>query len=963
MEKEVKNKIRVFFEKIKKDAKGEKILEKIKNSLGDGTDNLGSLVEEILSIAKTEGCNFSKEEIYNYLQEELLGASDEALKMASGGAKRFGGGDFGKAAALFAGTAGLGGLGMMAFGGNIFGGNGKDVKKDNTVNSKKQVSKNKDKKSVQKGLDDIQDEDIGSISTAGKGEGGATSSRLRSGLRRRSSPDFDPYSYGGGSSYGSRRGGMSRGSAEKLQNTLLEFLNKCSSALRSKGMDASPEDIYGAIVNGTLENALGDSAIDFIMALRNGDVNSAVNLVVSALTKNVGARESAAKKIQSDPKYKKMYEGLKGGGKGISPKDYEELLNKLNFEEEDEEKRVKDNKKEMAEEKKEEVDKPENKKEEIKKEEKENEQEKQENKDEKADNAKNIQENKAEEKIKVVNAEFLGDEAKTVKSFDIVYFEDGITKEEITQWFNKIKEETKEERAIMCSGENLEEIKKSLKEADKNLVICENKNLGKNQFVVIVKDSEDKKAENFFKDLKEAKIDVKNVGKAGDLKQVVDGIASGFKEKKENEKNAKEKEGREKLEKYKEDLNKKLLDEKLAELKIKKAKGQEEPKNMLIVNEGATEEKIKEKIKNNDVIIEVLDENGNSKLGNILNKEDWEEVEQKSHIFGFFVKDKDKSVKIHAKKSICKDLGQKNELIGEYHVVADFINDGNDLKKEYSDLGSIKDFMKVVKDNNIENKKIDNIKKEIDDKNKAQGNGDNEMPKELLKKIIQELKAGKSAVNMPVTLGVGNSAIKANALFLPGNNYIKAENIPEECDVIVKKGNVEQDLKDINKRRGWWGYFFNFFYREDKELRGFREFVPIYVEKEKDKKGNLVNVKGGTIVLVRKKVLSNYIIRKNGEKIIIEHLEKSEEWEKVKSKYKKDDGKYDIGKFYMEKFNPEKEEYYDNIFNLAEKCEDLKNILTEFAGNIKVKDENSNYEDYCKNFLENLNTVNNMNKK
>lgn len=418
MEKINENKLNSFFEKLKEDTKGKKILEKIKNSLGDGTDNLGSLVEEILSIAKIEGYNFSKEEIYNYLQEEFLGASDEALKMASGGAKRFGGGDFGRAAALFAGTAGLGGLGMMAFGGNIFGGNGKDVKKDNTVSSKKQVSKNKDKKSVQKGLDDIQDEDFGSLSTAGKGKGGATSSKLRSGLRRRRSPDFDPYSYGGGAPYGpsygssygsSRRGERSRGSAEKLQNTLLEFLNKCSSALRSKGVDASPEDLYGAIMNGTLEKALGDSAIDFIMALQNGDVNSAVNLVVSALTKDTVAKESAPKKIQSDPKYKKMYEGLKDGGKGISPKDYEELLNKLNFEEEDEEKRVKDNKKEIAEEKKEEVDnkadKPVDKKEEIKKEEKENEQEKQENKDKKADNAKNIQENKAEEKIKVVNAE------------------------------------------------------------------------------------------------------------------------------------------------------------------------------------------------------------------------------------------------------------------------------------------------------------------------------------------------------------------------------------------------------------------------------------------------------------------------------------------------------------------------------------------------------------------------------
>ena len=383
---------------------------------------------------------------------------------------------------------------------------------------------------------------------------------------------------------------------------------------------------------------------------------------------------------------------------------------------------------------------------------------------------------------------------------------------------------------------------------------------------------------------------------------------------------------------------------------------------MLIVNDGATEEKIKEKIENNDVIVEVLDEKGNSKLGNILNKEEWEEVEQKGY-FRFFGKDKDKNVKIHAKKSIAKDLGQKNQLISEYHVVADFANNEGNVKKEYSDLGPIEDFMKVVKDNNIENKKIDNIKKEIDEKNKAQGNGDNEMPKELLKKIIQELDAGKSAVNMPVTLGVGNSAIKTKALFLPGNNYIKAENIPEECDVIVKKGNVKQDLKDINKRRGWWGYLFNFFYREDKELRGVKEFVPICVEKEKDKKGNLVNVKGGTIVLVRKKVLSNYISGKEGEKIIIDHLEKSKEWNKVKDKYKRDDGKYDIGKFYMEKFDPEKEEYYDNIFNLAEKCEDLKNILTEFAENIKVKDENSNYEGYCENFLEILNTVNKLNKK
>lgn len=194
MEKSNENELNSFFEKLKKDSKGEKILEKIENSLSDGTENLGYLIDDVLSIAKIEGHNFSKEEIFDYLQEEFLGVSDETLKLASGGAKRFGGGDFGKGAALFAGTAGLGGLGMAAFSGNIFGGNGKDAKKDNTVNSKKQANKNKDKKSAKKGLDDIQDEDIGSLSTAGRGEGGATSSKLRSGLRRRRSSDFDPYS-------------------------------------------------------------------------------------------------------------------------------------------------------------------------------------------------------------------------------------------------------------------------------------------------------------------------------------------------------------------------------------------------------------------------------------------------------------------------------------------------------------------------------------------------------------------------------------------------------------------------------------------------------------------------------------------------------------------------------------------------------------------------------------------------
>ena len=105
------------------------------------------------------------------------------------------------------------------------------------------------------------------------------------------------------------------------------------------------------------------------------------------------------------------------------------------------------------------------------------------------------------------------------------------------------------------------------------------------------------------------------------------------------------------------------------------------------------------------------------------------------------------------------------------------------MKKEYSDLGSIEDFMKVVKENNIEDNKIKDIKKELDEKEKAAGNGESKISEEFLKKIKQELK-GKEALKMPVTIGVKEAEVEVKALFLPGDNYIKAENVPEECDVI-----------------------------------------------------------------------------------------------------------------------------------------------------------------------------------
>ena len=75
----------------------------------------------------------------------------------------------------------------------------------------------------------------------------------------------------------------------------------------------------------------------------------------------------------------------------------------------------------------------------------------------------------------------------------------------------------------------------------------------------------------------------------------------------------------------------------------------------------------------------------------------------------------------------------------------------------------------------------------------------------------------------------------------------------------------------------------------------------------------------------------------------------------------KDRYKNDINRYYTEKFNPEKEEYFGNILNLAQECEGLGQILLEFSGNIKVKD--GKYEDNCVNFLEILNTVNEKNKK
>ena len=938
-----------FVKKMENDAKGRKLVESIRSGIVSHNSNIYSTIEEIVKIAKTSGYDFSKEDFYNYISEQLREISEENLSKASGGKGNFGGGNAGKYAALVAGAAGVGGVSYSALSGNIFGGKNQEnakVENKDTKNNKKI-----DKKSLD-GLDkDLKANDEGlygskSGAKSSKDLDSYTSSKLKSGLKRRtpsysrSSSYGSPYgssSYGspyGSSSYGSPHGGSRRRSSATKENsraseeeTAINFLNKCTTELRKNGIDITPEQLSSAILNGELEKILGNKYINFAMALQSGNVDEAVNLVVTALTSNRDHNTGNPNKMApAKPK-----RGNKAQMDSIDKEKVAEILDR--FEKEDSEnkkkEKLKQEKKEKEKEKEEEI---EEKKEEIQKEKVGEKKEKVEEKKEKVEEKKDekLKENRTEA-IKSYNVNFNNKNTNNapVKSFDIVCIENSTTDEEIKDWYTKVKENTKQGTAIMFVGKNTNKIEEVLKKLDKEISILKNKDLGENQFIAVIKDSEKKEVKDFFEKIKEIPdVNVEKFDniKNGDLKEVVGQINKVFAdEEKQKEKN-------------KEQENLAFINEKIKKnggiAKFQFLDKESKTENILLVNENADENKIKEQINNEDsIIIEILNDKQESKVKKIINGNNWKETEN-----SFWSSDKAKSAKvfINNKKDIAKDAGTKNNVLQNFQVIK--------LEKENNEMvsfGTIEDFIKHVININSENKKKEEIKNKFQEK--AKGTVSSDMNPNLMVEIKRILEQGHS-VNVGVTFNNFRDQVQRKAAFIA-----KDHKIPDDitdCDFVIKKcKNPKSELSTLNKEqnwvsRQWYG---------DLSLKDANKFVALPTEGMDEEK---------TTIFVRQGAIDAYISNSRGKESIKRFLLEGEG-----KKYGVKEQNFE--EYYANNYTPKNEKYWENIAEVYNSLPEFKNIINDYRDDISINISTYDYIDSAKNFLETIEIINGIspNKK
>ena len=947
MEKNLKNKIDGFVEKIASDVRGSKLIENIRNGVVDHNSNIDSSIEEIVKIAKNSGYDFSKEDFYNYIGEQLREIPEEELSKASGGkGSNFGGGNAGKYAALVAGAAGVGGVSYAALSGNVFGGeNQKNTSKVENKDSKKNKI---DKKSLD-GLDKELKSDDGKIygnrsntrNSRDLSSSPSSSSKLKGSLKRRTPSYGGSYSYGspyGSSSYGSpyksSRGQHrnSRENAETAEKTAVNFLNKCTAELKKRGIDITPEQLSGAIFNGELEKALGNKYMNFAVALQSGDVDEAVNLVVNALTSDRDNDNIANhnEKIATKPK-----RGSQTEKNSVNKRKVAELLDK--FEKEYTENQKKEKIKQEVEEKKEKEDKEdkvEKKNEEIKQEVKEKEKEE---KKEKAEEKKEIKKEETEEnsteKIRSCSVNFTDENMKDapVKSFNIVYIENDATEEEIKDWYTKVKENAKQETAVMFVGKNANKTEEILKKLDKKVSILKNKKLGENQFVAIIKDSEKKEVKNFFEKLKEVpNVEVNKLDdvKNGKLEEVVGQINKVFEEKE----NQKQKDNKEKGEKIKQE-NLKFIDDKIKDgggiAKFQFLDKDSNARTFLLVNENTAESKIKELLEDeNDIIIEVLGEKNESKVKKNANGSDWKETGN-----SFFSFDKAKSAKVfvNSKKDIAKYADTKNNILQNFKVIKlEEKNNG------MIDFGTIKDFVEHVVNINSENKKKEEIKNKFQEK--AKGTVSSDMNPNLMVEIKRILERGDS-VNVGVTFNNFRDQVQRKATFIAKDH--KIPNDITDCDFVIKKcDNPAKELPTINKEQNW----FSRWWSGDYSLQEASRFVALPTEgMDKEK----------TTIFVRQGTIDAYINNGRGKEAIKKFL-----LEGGGKKYGANEENFE--KYYTEHYTPKNKKYWENITEVYNSLPEFKNIIDEYRDDISIKIPSYDYIDSAKNFLETVEIINSI---